>query len=59
VIKLLLKIGKINIDLKDYHKRTPLSWAAEGGRKTVVKMLLKIGKINIDLKDYRGQTPLS
>ncbi|KAI8398630.1 hypothetical protein FOFC_19845 [Fusarium oxysporum] len=37
----------INIDGKDSHGRTPLSWAAGGGHEVVVQVLLKTGKFNV------------
>jgi ankyrin repeat protein len=39
VVKLLLEIGKANIDLKDSYGRTPLSRAAEKGYEAVVKLM--------------------
>jgi ankyrin repeat domain-containing protein 50 len=42
----------------DLYRRTPLSWAAEGGHEAVVKLLLA-SKAEVDSKDSVGQTPLS
>ncbi|KAL8364524.1 hypothetical protein RB595_003687 [Gaeumannomyces hyphopodioides] len=60
VVKLLLAIGKVDVDAKDNDGRTSLSWAAENGHEAVVKLLLATGKVDVDAKDKRwGQTPLS
>jgi ankyrin repeat protein len=39
VVKLLLETGKVDVNLKDSSRRTPLSWAAENGHEAVVKLL--------------------
>ncbi|KAG7415553.1 Protein TANC2 [Fusarium oxysporum f. sp. rapae] len=36
-----------NINAKDSHGRTPLSWAAGGGHEVVVQVLLKTGKSDV------------
>ncbi|KAH7012312.1 ankyrin repeat-containing domain protein [Microdochium trichocladiopsis] len=54
----ILKRAGVNIDPKDSHGRTPLSWAAGSGQEAVVKLLLKKGA-DIDLKDRYVRTPLS
>jgi hypothetical protein len=46
------------LDLRDSYGRTPLSWAAENGRETVVTLLLDKGA-NFESKDNDGRTPLS
>jgi ankyrin repeat protein len=51
VVKVLLEIGKANINLKDSNKQTALLLVVEKGYKVVVKVLLEIGKANINLKD--------
>ena len=52
IVKLLLDIGKVNVDQKDRDGRTPLSWAVGGmplsqvvekGHKAMAKLLLKKG----------------
>ena len=40
-------------------RRTPLSWAAGGGRGAVVKLLLGRTDVDPDMTDMRGRTPLS
>ncbi|RYP66398.1 hypothetical protein DL771_007807 [Monosporascus sp. 5C6A] len=49
----------IDVDVKDNHGRTLLSWAAENGNEAVVRQLLATGKVDIDTKDNSGRTPLS
>lgn len=58
VFKLLLAIGKADIDKKDNSGRTPLSWAVGGGHEAVVELLLDKGA-HVKLKDKYGRTPLS
>lgn len=45
------------IDIRDMHRRTPLSWAAEYGSLAVMKILLERGA-DINAKDYEDSTPL-
>ncbi len=47
-----------NPNPKDSYNRTPLSWAAENGHKTVAKLLLE-HKADVESKDIYGRTPLS
>jgi ankyrin repeat protein len=59
-VQLLIE-GKsdVKIDFKDnIAERTPLSWAAENGHKTVVKLLLKTEMVDVNLGDKDGRTPL-
>ncbi|KAK6501953.1 hypothetical protein TWF481_009771 [Arthrobotrys musiformis] len=44
---------------RDESGRTPLSWAAMGGREAVTKLLLESGNVDSDLSDDHGRTPLS
>ncbi|KAL6894722.1 hypothetical protein GGI43DRAFT_424618 [Trichoderma evansii] len=44
-------------DLKEYKNRTPLSWAAQGGRADIVRLLLQTATINE--MDRGGRTSLS
>jgi hypothetical protein len=47
-----------DVDPKDSHGRTPLSWAAENGHEAVVKLLLEKGA-DIESKDSKdSRTPL-
>jgi ankyrin repeat protein len=57
-VKLLLKTGKLNINLKDSQGQTPLLWAANNRHKAMVKLLFKTGKVDVDLKNSNGQTLL-
>ncbi len=50
--------GAVDVNSKDSHSRTPLSYAAERGHEAIVKLLLE-HKADVDLKDSYGQTPLS
>ena len=59
MVKLLVDMGKANVDPKDGYGRTPLSWAAAGGHEAVVKLLVDTGKVDVDSEDVFGQTPLS
>ncbi|KAL4983737.1 hypothetical protein BDW68DRAFT_181317 [Aspergillus falconensis] len=43
-------------DLKGYKNRTPLSWAAQEGRASIVKLLLQTGS-NPNEVDLGGETP--
>ncbi|KAF7164517.1 hypothetical protein CNMCM6106_001035 [Aspergillus hiratsukae] len=45
-------------DLKKYANRTPLSWAAQEGRISIVRLLLQM-ETTVDDVDARGRTPLS
>ncbi|KAL4732909.1 hypothetical protein BDV11DRAFT_176202, partial [Aspergillus similis] len=44
-------------DLKGYEDRTPLSWAAQEGRASIVKLLLQTGS-SVNEVDLGGKTPL-
>ena len=58
MVKLLVEMGKVDVDLKDTYDWTPLWWAATQGHKDVVKLLVKIGKVDINSKDKDSRTPL-
>ncbi|GFF44915.1 hypothetical protein IFM58399_07413 [Aspergillus lentulus] len=45
-------------DLKQYAKRTPLSWAAQEGRISIIQLLLQT-ETSVDDMDAMGRTPLS
>jgi ankyrin repeat protein len=57
VVEYLLNHGA-DVESRDNHGRTPLSWAAEEGFVAVVQLLLDRGAV-IGSKDERGWTPLS
>ena len=59
MVKLLIETGKVDVDSKDNHNQTPLSWAAKRGHEAVVKLLVETGKADVDSKDNCNQTPLS
>jgi ankyrin repeat protein len=53
VVRLLLEIGKANINWKDKDSWTPLSWAVERGSETVVRLLLNAGaKVHCEYSIY-------
>jgi hypothetical protein len=59
VVKLLLEMGKSEVNSKDEEGLTLLSHAVIEGHSTVVKLLLKTGKADIERKDRAfNQTPL-
>ncbi|KAJ5675531.1 Pfs NACHT and ankyrin domain protein [Penicillium macrosclerotiorum] len=45
-------------DLKNYTNRTPLSWAAQGGRTEIFELLLQT-QTTVNDVDWEGRTPLS
>jgi len=57
VADLLLRIGMADIEAKDENGRTPLSWAARGGKKGVVRFLIDYGA-HVNSVDSFGGTPL-
>lgn len=57
VADFLLKRGA-DIESKDSHGQTPLSWAAENGHEVTVQILHEKGA-DIESKDSEGRTPLS
>ena len=59
VVRLLLDIGKTDLDAIDGGHRTPLFWAARNGHETIVKLLLATGKVNVNAKDSDSWTALS
>ena len=60
MVKLLLEIGKADVEWKDKDDWTPLSWAIEGGHEAVVELLLKAGaKANCEYSVYVSKLALS
>ncbi|KAF3933083.1 Ankyrin-1 [Dactylellina cionopaga] len=53
-----LILNTANLNVKDSHKHTPLSWAASEGHKAVAKLLVEQGA-DIETKDIDERTPLS
>ncbi|RDW79059.1 ankyrin repeat domain-containing protein [Aspergillus mulundensis] len=51
--------GGHDVDMVDSLGRSPLSWAAAEGHKSLVELLLRYEAAAPDLKDASGQTPLS
>ncbi|KAI1350231.1 ankyrin repeat protein [Xylaria sp. FL0043] len=47
------------MEVRDGNRRTPLSYAVEGGYESIVERLLQISNINPDSEDDCGRTPLS
>jgi len=58
VMGILFRRKYVHPERPDSHGRTPLSWAAEGGRERVVKLLLQRKDVNPDGPDSDGRTPL-
>ena len=58
-MKALLERDDINPNAADRHGQTPLSIAAQNGRKRVVELLLKRADIDTDMKDITGGTAFS
>lgn len=56
-LSLLLTSGSININEADNQDRTPLSWAAGGGRATAIQFFLSQDSINADIPDVEGHNP--
>ena len=51
--------GKIDFNITDYDKRTPLHLSASEGHIDIVKYLVNEKNVNIKVKDRWGNTPLS
>lgn len=54
-MKLLLNTEEVDVDSKDFHNQTPLSWAARNGHKEIVKLLLNTEKVALDWKDSENE----
>ena len=57
-IKLLLGVGKIDVDAKDNHGFTPLMLAAYNGHTDTVELLLDTGEADVDARNNHQSTPL-
>ena len=57
VADLLLESGKSEINWRDEHSRSPLTYAAIGGKTEVIASLLR-HKAFVDFTDIYGETPL-
>jgi ankyrin repeat protein len=56
-VKLILEDSRVNVDLRNYGGRTPLSLAAEAGNAYIVELLLKRGA-NPNWQDIKQSKPL-
>ncbi len=56
MVKLLLN-EHVDIEARDYNRRTPLIWAADNSHKEKLELLLDNGA-DINIKDYNRRTPL-
>ena len=59
IVRLLLEIGKVEVNLIDREDQMPLLRAARGGHESVVKLLLETGKVMVDSTGTYGRPPLS
>jgi ankyrin repeat protein len=58
-VKRLLNIGKVDLDLANKYRRTPLLYTLRYRSEAMVKLLLNIGKVYLDFKDSKhGRTLL-
>jgi hypothetical protein len=55
---ILLKRNDVKADSRDGDGRTPLSYAAQWGRKAVAKFLLEREDVNPESHDENGKTPV-
>ncbi|KAL6910714.1 hypothetical protein GGI43DRAFT_419915 [Trichoderma evansii] len=58
IVQMLLKGDQINLNTRNYKRKTPLILAAEKGHKPVVQLLLNTGKVDVDAEDSDGKTAL-
>lgn len=58
VTRLLFETGKVDVNLRDDHRKTPLWRAIENRDRVVMKLLLGIDKIDVNLIDNDLRTPL-
>jgi ankyrin repeat protein len=49
---------RVNVNLKDSDRRTPLLWALENKREGVIEILLNTGRVDVNSRGDNGQTPL-
>jgi len=59
LVSVLFRWKYVNPDERDHYGKTPLTWAAEYGRDSVVKLLLGRKDVSPDRSDNDGRTPLS
>jgi ankyrin repeat protein len=59
IAELLLKTGKISVEVKDQHEQKSLLWAAEIGDVETFERLLRESKADINWKDQHGTTTLA
>ena len=57
ILAFLYASGKLDVNSRDRHNRTPLSWAASNEREAVAKLLLEKGA-ELETKDKYNRTPL-
>jgi len=56
--EMLLVTGRVEVNLQDDLKRTPLHQATENGHEAIVKLLLATDRVNANLQDNAGKTSL-
>ena len=57
VLKNILSVKKVDVNLEDQNKQTPLHYAVDLADAPSVEMLLKAGA-KVDVQDNKGRTPL-
>ncbi|KAH8655488.1 hypothetical protein BX600DRAFT_515307 [Xylariales sp. PMI_506] len=53
----LMRTSRTEFDKRDSIGRTPISYAAERGRRRVIEMLFADGQAKVKCRDYKGKTP--
>ncbi|KAF2025942.1 ankyrin, partial [Setomelanomma holmii] len=54
----LVDLGNYELDSKDQHGQTSLSWASKKGCEAVVELLLTTKKVVVDNKDQDSKRPM-